>query len=60
MSAVRAARVGDHGKHGLLLEGRDGAGNESARSPSVVPEATAEEELVASSESAAVAFVTTT
>jgi len=32
MSALRAARVGDHGKHGLLLEGRDGAGNESARS----------------------------
>ena len=32
MSALRAARVGDHGKHGRLLEGRDGAGNESARS----------------------------
>jgi len=25
MSALRAARVGDHGKHGRLLEGRDGA-----------------------------------
>src|SRR5260370_8296227 len=29
MSAFRAARVGDHAKHGLLPEGRDGAGNES-------------------------------
>src|SRR6266576_1331079 len=29
MSALRAARVGDHAKHGLLPEGRDGAGNES-------------------------------
>src|SRR5437660_3622956 len=29
MSAWRAARVGDHAKHGLLPEGRDGAGNES-------------------------------
>src|SRR6266581_4216908 len=29
MSALRAARVGDHGKHGFLPEGRDGAGNES-------------------------------
>ena len=29
MSAFRAARVGDHAKHGFLLEGRDGAGDES-------------------------------
>src|SRR6185369_12692623 len=29
MSALRAARVGDHGKHGFLPEGRDGAGDES-------------------------------
>src|ERR671925_536421 len=29
MSALRAARVGDHAKHGLLPEGRDGAGDES-------------------------------
>src|SRR6266576_795658 len=29
MSALRAAKVGDHGKHGFLPEGRDGAGNES-------------------------------
>src|SRR5947208_5465809 len=29
MSALRAVRVGDHAKHGLLPEGRDGAGNES-------------------------------
>src|SRR5260370_2266973 len=29
MSALRAARVGDHAKHGSLPEGRDGAGNES-------------------------------
>src|SRR5580700_9573416 len=30
MSAWRAVRVGDHAKHGVLLEGRDGAGNASA------------------------------
>jgi hypothetical protein len=29
MSALRAARIGDHAKHGILLEGRDGAGYES-------------------------------
>src|SRR5260221_14600985 len=29
MSAWRAARVGDHAKHGFLPEGRDGAGHES-------------------------------
>src|SRR5271163_87706 len=29
MSALRAARVGDHGKHGFLSAGRDGAGDES-------------------------------
>src|SRR6266436_5073679 len=29
MSALRAVRVGDHGKHGFLPEGRDGAGDES-------------------------------
>src|SRR3977135_1618238 len=29
MSALRAARVGDHAKHGFLPEGRDGAGDES-------------------------------
>ena len=29
MSALRAVRVGDHGKHGVLLEGRDGAGDEN-------------------------------
>src|SRR6202142_2724807 len=29
MSAFRAARVRDHAKHGLLPEGRDGAGDES-------------------------------
>src|SRR6202167_5158340 len=29
MSAWRAVRVGDHAKHGILLEGRDGAGDES-------------------------------
>src|SRR6266704_6858962 len=28
LSALRAARVADHGKHGWLLEGRDGAGDE--------------------------------
>src|SRR6266567_830746 len=27
VSAWRAARVGDHGEHGKLLEGRDGAGD---------------------------------
>src|SRR5205085_6618001 len=27
LSALRAARVADHGKHGWLLEGRDGAGD---------------------------------
>src|SRR2546427_13204238 len=32
LSALRAARVADHGKHGWLLEGRDGAGDESAGS----------------------------
>ena len=32
LSALRAARVGDHAEHGGLLEGRDGAGNESAGS----------------------------
>src|SRR5215469_4672963 len=31
MSALRAARVGDHAKHGFLPEGRDGAGDESSR-----------------------------
>ena len=30
MSAFLAVRVGDHAKHGLLPEGRDGAGDESA------------------------------
>jgi hypothetical protein len=29
MSAFRAARVGDHAKHGNLHEGRGGAGDES-------------------------------
>jgi hypothetical protein len=29
MSGLRAARVGDHARHGFLPEGRDGAGNES-------------------------------
>src|SRR5919204_1851097 len=29
MSALRAARVGDHAEHGRLSEGRDGAGDES-------------------------------
>ena len=29
MSALRAVRVGDPGKHGVLLEGRDGAGDEN-------------------------------
>ena len=32
MSALRAARVGDHGEHGLLLEGRGGAGDEGTGS----------------------------
>src|SRR6202049_3121659 len=32
MSALRAVRVGDHAKHGILLEGRDGAGDESTGS----------------------------
>src|ERR1700677_1720055 len=32
MSALRAVRVGDHGKHGVLVEGRDGAGDESTGS----------------------------
>ena len=32
LSAFRAARVGDHAKHGFLLEGRDGAGDESTGS----------------------------
>jgi hypothetical protein len=32
MSALRAARIGDHAKHGILLEGRDGAGDESTGS----------------------------
>src|SRR5712691_4782638 len=31
MSAFRAARVGDHAKHGILHEGRSGASDESAR-----------------------------
>ena len=30
MSALQAVRMGDHAKHGLLPEGRDGAGDESA------------------------------
>ena len=29
LSALQAARVGDHAKHGKLLEGCDGAGDES-------------------------------
>ena len=32
MSALRAARVGDHAKHDLLPEGRSGAGDESTGS----------------------------
>src|SRR6266699_3401412 len=32
MSAFRAVRIRDHAKHGFLLEGRDGAGNESTGS----------------------------
>src|ERR1700730_36544 len=32
LSALRAAKVGDHGQHDLLHEGRDGAGDESTRS----------------------------
>src|SRR5258708_39614863 len=31
VSAFRAARIGDHTKHGILPEGRSGAGDESAR-----------------------------
>jgi transposase len=31
MSAFLAGRVGDHAKHGILLEGRSGASDESAR-----------------------------
>ena len=30
MSGLRAVRVGDHAEHGKLLEGRGGAGDESA------------------------------
>src|SRR5664279_3639526 len=32
LSAFPAARVGDHAKHGFLLEGRDGAGHENTGS----------------------------
>src|SRR6266853_3562362 len=32
LSAFRAVRVRDHAKHGFLLEGRDGAGDESTGS----------------------------
>ena len=32
VSAFREVRVGDHGKHVLLPEGRDGAGDESTGS----------------------------
>ena len=32
LSAFRAVRVGDHAKHGFLLEDRDGAGDESTGS----------------------------
>jgi hypothetical protein len=32
MSVFRAMRVGDHGRHDYLLEGRDGAGDESTGS----------------------------
>src|SRR6266446_7315900 len=32
LSAFRAVRVGDHAKHGFLLEGRDGADDESTGS----------------------------
>jgi hypothetical protein len=32
VSALRAARVGDHVKHGFLPEGCDGAGDQSTRS----------------------------
>jgi hypothetical protein len=32
VSALRAARVGDHRRHGFLLTGRDGAGNEGTGS----------------------------
>src|SRR5258708_30722781 len=31
VSAFRAARIGDHTKHGILPEGRSGAGDESTR-----------------------------
>jgi hypothetical protein len=34
LSALRAARVGDRAKHGVLLENRDGPGNESTGSDS--------------------------
>jgi hypothetical protein len=39
MSAFQAVRIRDHAKHGFLLEGRDGAGNESTGSHLAVPEA---------------------
>jgi hypothetical protein len=32
MSALQAARVGDHGRHGVLHAGRSGAGNEGTGS----------------------------
>src|SRR5215469_2344273 len=32
LSAWQAARVGDHARHGKLLEGRDGAGHEGTGS----------------------------
>src|ERR1035438_7710456 len=32
LSALRGARVGDHAKHGFLLEGHDGAGHENTGS----------------------------
>src|SRR5208337_4467205 len=32
LSALRAARVGDHARHGFLLEGRGGAGDEATGS----------------------------
>jgi hypothetical protein len=32
MSAFQAVKVGDHGRHGFLFEGRDGAGDESTGS----------------------------
>src|SRR5439155_1557455 len=46
LSALRAARVGDHAKHGFLLEGRDGAGHESTGSDFAGPGQ--EDHLVAS------------